>query len=114
MPDLDPESFQDDPALYERAFRAAWRSNMLHMMYWNVTTNGSDGSEAFSYMKSEKGKDFDVVDRAGVIKPGLLQSRDRHGQFVELASSRSKSSDKGGPFGLTNDDEFYIGELTVE
>ena len=111
MPDLDPSSFQDDPSLYERAFRAAWRSNMLHMMYWNVTTNGSDSSEAFSYMKSHQGKEFEVLDTAGVIKPGLLQSRDRHGQFINLPSSGSNSSlDEGGPFDLTNDDEFAIGE----
>lgn len=55
---------------------AAWAHNMLAMLCFNVTTNGSDGSTPFSYMDSHIGKRFDL----GVSNMDLTVERKWSGQ----------------------------------
>ena len=111
-PDLgNPDAWQDDPLLYERAFRGAWRNNLLAMQLWNVTTNGSDGSAPFSYMNSHISKEFKLDDYTAenILAPGIVQTTDSYGNFLGLPPANYSYSDKdGGPLNLTEDDSWVI------
>lgn len=78
---------QDDPKLSARAYSVAWHYNMLMMQYFNVTTNGSDGSVPFSYMDSQLGKKFKIGDEDGdvlEVVPNSIQTSRLQGHFIHL------------------------------
>jgi hypothetical protein len=70
------------------------------MLYFNVTTNGSDGSTPFSYMNSHIGKRFDLGDdvNGNVLSLNSLQTQDNYGGILsvpyayDFANSSSNSS----------------------
>ncbi|KAB8262112.1 hypothetical protein BDV32DRAFT_147761 [Aspergillus pseudonomiae] len=83
--EIDAGDFQNNVALYDRAYNAAWRHNMLVMQFFNVTTNGSDGLEPFAYINSDIGKKFDLRGVSGsYITPLAVQTDNRYAGFLEL------------------------------
>ncbi|KAK2861089.1 hypothetical protein FQN49_004553 [Arthroderma sp. PD_2] len=86
-PDVDSTDFQEDPRLYDRAYSLAWHYNMLTMLYLNVTTNGSDGRTAWSYLDSHLGKRFELgaVDSTFMI-PNVLQTTFVYGRAFLMPS----------------------------
>lgn len=59
-PQWNRDNVQDNPELWLRAYKAAWLSNALSMVFMNVTpfTNETLGTKAFSYLNSSLGKEF--------------------------------------------------------
>jgi hypothetical protein len=88
---------QRDPNLHARAYSVAWHYNMLMMQYFNVTTNGSDGSTPFSYMDSQVGKKFKIGDEEGSVSgielmPNSIQTSELNPNFIYLASDYDLNS----------------------
>jgi hypothetical protein len=72
--------------------------NMMIMQYFNVTTNGSDGAAPFSYMDSQLGKRFILVndtghDTVGLLQPNSFQTSGVSGTFLSLPSDYEYSND---------------------
>ena len=61
-PLIDLTDTQTDPKLKERAYKAAWQTNALTMVYLNVTRPSPN---SFSYLKSEIGRHFPLSSRVG-------------------------------------------------
>ncbi|UDD63490.1 hypothetical protein AFCA_010754 [Aspergillus flavus] len=116
--EIDTANFQNNVALYERAYSAAWRHNMALMQFFNVTTNGSDGLAPFAYMNSEVGKKFDLRSiGSSYIAPVTVQTDSRYAGFLELpfpnqsASSSLRDRPEGpNPVNLTAQDTYAIAQ----
>ncbi|KAJ1714091.1 hypothetical protein NYO67_3684 [Aspergillus flavus] len=116
--EIDTANFQNNVALYERAYSAAWRHNMALMQFFNVTTNGSDGLAPFAYMNSEVGKKFDLRSiGSSYIAPVTVQTDSRYAGFLELpfpnqsTSSSLRDRPEGpNPVNLTAQDTYAIAQ----
>ncbi|KAI2994195.1 hypothetical protein CBS147345_10030 [Aspergillus niger] len=112
---IDASNFQEDAALYERAYNAAWRHNMLIMQYFNVTTNGSDGRAPFAYMHSEMGKRFSLANMSSIIvEPMTVQTDSGYGSFLDVPdgftlSGNYSSGQPENPLNLSTYDVYAIG-----
>ncbi|KAI2844525.1 hypothetical protein CBS12448_9909 [Aspergillus niger] len=112
---IDASNFQEDAALYERAYNAAWRHNMLIMQYFNVTTNGSDGRAPFAYMHSEMGKRFSLANMSSIIvEPMTVQTDSGYGSFLDVPdgftlSGNFSSGQPENPLNLSTYDVYAIG-----
>ncbi|GLA15239.1 hypothetical protein AnigIFM62618_001755 [Aspergillus niger] len=112
---IDASNFQEDVALYERAYNAAWRHNMLIMQYFNVTTNGSDGRAPFAYMHSEMGKRFSLANMSSIIvEPMTVQTDSGYGSFLDVPdgftlSGNYSSGQPDNPLNLSTYDVYAIG-----
>ncbi|KAE8135118.1 hypothetical protein BDV38DRAFT_285130 [Aspergillus pseudotamarii] len=117
--EIDKADFQNNVALYERAYNAAWRHNMLVMQFLNVTTNGSDGLAPFAYMNSDIGKKFDVRGISNIfVAPVTVQTDVGYARFLELPSpnqsatttSLTPTPEGPNPFNLTSRDTYAIAQ----
>ncbi|GKZ26724.1 hypothetical protein AbraCBS73388_002977 [Aspergillus brasiliensis] len=113
--DIDALNFQGNVALYERAYNAAWRHNMLVMQYFNVTTNGSDGRAPFAYMHSEIGQRFSLMNISNIfVKPVTVQTDSAYASFLDLPdgfslTSNYSSGQPKNPMNLSTYDVYAIG-----
>jgi hypothetical protein len=117
-PNVRSDDFQADPALYNRAYSGAWRHNMLLMQYLNITTNESDGTAPFSYMKSHVGSRFNASGfQTNYFTSGSLVSNKQYGIMLDLplwngfSDSKMKSSSAPYPFNITLEDAHRLGTL---
>ena len=102
--ELDPRSFQNDAALHDRAYTAAWKQNMLIMQYFNITTNGSDGQAPFAYMNSEMGKKFPLDSVPSLyLHPLALQTSEGYAEFLSV-SGKASHAKAPNPFNVTSAD----------
>ncbi|KAB8204817.1 hypothetical protein BDV34DRAFT_235598 [Aspergillus parasiticus] len=116
--EIDTADFQNNVALYERAYNAAWRHNMAVMQFFNVTTNGSDGLAPFAYMNSDIGKKFELRSiGSSYIAPVTVQTDSRYAGFLELpfpnesTSSSLRDQPEGpNPVNLTAQDTYAIAQ----
>ncbi|KAE8163270.1 hypothetical protein BDV40DRAFT_299604 [Aspergillus tamarii] len=117
--EIDKADFQNNVALYERAYNAAWRHNMLVMQFLNVTTNGSDGLAPFAYMNSNIGKKFDLQGISSIyVAPVTVQTDTGYARFLELPSpnqsatttSLTPTPEGPNPFNLTSLDTYAIAQ----
>ncbi|EAU31659.1 predicted protein [Aspergillus terreus NIH2624] len=112
-PTLDPGNFQVNPALQDRAYRAAWSHNMFLMQYFNITTNGSDGSVPFAYMNSNVGKRFPLKFNRGEFGVSLststIQTSTDYGAVITGSNLSIAATTGPNPFNVTGNDAFQIG-----
>ena len=95
------EDSQNNPALRERAYKAAWNTNAYTMAFMNVTniSNDTTGRKAFEYLNSEMGKQFPLHWKDGstaasvTILPGVLRSRSSWGDYLEGTEGMSNYSE---------------------
>ncbi|BCR95398.1 uncharacterized protein AKAW2_20338S [Aspergillus luchuensis] len=113
--DINASNFQENAALYERAYNAAWRHNMLIMQYFNVTTNGSDGRVPFEYMHSELGKRFSLANiSTNFVEPMTVQTDSGYGSFLDLQDgfnlgTNYSTEQSKNPLNLSTYDVYAIG-----
>ncbi|PGH00009.1 hypothetical protein AJ80_09246 [Polytolypa hystricis UAMH7299] len=92
-----PKTFRLTRA-YTPVHGAAWHQNMMLMQYLNISTNGSDGSAPFSFLKSHKGKVFELKTPSGIyLAHNTLQSTRAYGNFVDLPDYYNTSSNSTLP-----------------
>ena len=86
-PHLEFYNTQENPALLERAYKAAWLTNANNMLYFNVTR---PNPHAFSYLNSKVGQRYPITlettnplqsfsvssDFSSLVNPQLYQSND--------------------------------------
>ncbi|KAL2813816.1 hypothetical protein BDW59DRAFT_167385 [Aspergillus cavernicola] len=70
-PDVSLDDNQRDPKLRARAYKAAWMTNSMVMLYLNVT---NPAPNAFSYLNSHVGGEFPLMKRRDLIELQALQT----------------------------------------
>lgn len=111
-PRVDMSNPQENPNLYDRAYKAAWLQNAYTALVFNITNPADEetGKHAFAYVNSEMNKTFTVQTSRSLQNDGFdsLQITGNFGSFLTndgTVNSIANSSDAGGtnPFGISVD-----------
>ncbi|ERF69815.1 hypothetical protein EPUS_08016 [Endocarpon pusillum Z07020] len=86
-PRIELTDTQTDPKLKERAYKAAWQTNALTMVYLNVTRPSPN---SFSYLKSEIERHFPLSTRVGSYDS--FTTSDRWGVLIDAPWAYSNGS----------------------
>lgn len=114
-PTYDRYNSQSDVQLWDRAYKAAWLSNVLTMVYLNVTNpRDEDHERPFMYLDSHVGKTFPLDLRfLNTISYDSFLTSTAWGKYLDLESSLSKNLSSNStsskesrypnPFDITSD-----------
>jgi hypothetical protein len=117
VPTFDHNDPQSDPDLYGRAYQAAWKSNALTALYYNVVEpfNGTDGFKPLTGIDSFIGKTYYMSGKYyDDVSPSILGIGPNFAFYLEVLygvapagnSSQGAPSDSGlptNPFNVTQD-----------
>jgi hypothetical protein len=117
VPTFDHSDPQSDPDLYGRAYQAAWKSNALTALYYNVVEpfNGTDGFKPLTGIDSFIGKTYYMSGKYyDDVSPSILGIGPNFAFYLEVLygvapagnSSQGAPSDSGlptNPFNVTQD-----------
>lgn len=120
-PEYNHDDPQSDIQLWQRAYKAAWLSNVITMAYLNVTNPKTGNfSSAFEYLNSRVGQTFPLAQETfgtSSFSYDAFLTTTTWGAWLNIPSSTSNTSSAKGasptypnPFHITSDNFTDVGE----